>query len=149
MEVIVMKIVMKEGSAVVAGLIGSGIGPLAGDGLDEAFGLAIGLWAIRSGEAVFEAELLAGLGEEFGAIGGAAVGEEALDADAMSLVKVDGLLEGSQDAGSLFVGQESGEGEAGMIVDGDVKRLGAGAWIAVGAVAGGADAGACEAARAS
>ena len=55
MEVIVMKIVMKEGSTVVAGLIRSGISPLAGDGLDEALGLAIGLRAIGFGEAVFDA----------------------------------------------------------------------------------------------
>jgi len=37
MEVIVMKVVRKEGSAVVTGVVGPGIGPLAGDGLDEAF----------------------------------------------------------------------------------------------------------------
>ncbi len=54
-EVIVMKVMREEGSAVVAGVIGTGVGPLAGDGLDEAFGLAIGLRAVRSGEAVFDA----------------------------------------------------------------------------------------------
>ena len=35
-------------------LIGASISPLAGDGLDEAFGLAIGLWAVRFGKGVFE-----------------------------------------------------------------------------------------------
>src|SRR5204863_5885393 len=94
-----------------------------------------------------EAELLAGGGEEFGAIGRAAVGEEALDLDAVAGVKGDGLAEGVEDAGGLFVGEEAGEGEAGVIVDGDVEALGAGAGVAVGAVAGGADAGACEAAQ--
>ena len=131
----------------VTGVIGAGLGPFAGDGLDEALGLAIGLGAVRSGEAVFDAELEAGVGEEFGAIGGAAVGEEALDLDAMSFVEADGLLEGREDAGSLFVWEERGESEAGVIVDGDVEALDAGAWIAVGAVAGGADAGPCEAAQ--
>jgi len=41
---------------------------------------------------------------------------------------------------------ERGESEAAVIVDGDVEALDAGAWIALRAVAGGADAGACEAA---
>ena len=56
MEVIVMKIVMEEGSAVVAGLIRSSIGPLASDGLDEAFSLAIGLRSVRFGKVMLEAE---------------------------------------------------------------------------------------------
>ena len=55
MEVIVMKVVGKEAGAMVAGVIRACVGPLAGDGLDEAFGLAIGLGAVGSGEAVFEA----------------------------------------------------------------------------------------------
>ena len=131
----------------VTGVIGAGIGPFAGDSLDEALGLAIGLGAAGSGEAVFDAELEAGGGEEFGAVGGAAVGEDALDVDAMSFVEADGLLEGREDAGSLFVREERGEGEAGVIVDGDVEAPDAGAWIAVGAVAGGANAGPCEAAE--
>ena len=41
-----MKVVGKEGSSVVAGVIRTGVGPLASDGLDEAFGLAVGLRAI-------------------------------------------------------------------------------------------------------
>lgn len=47
-----MKVVGKEGSTVVAGAIGTGIGPLAGKGLDEAFGFAIGLRSVRLGEEV-------------------------------------------------------------------------------------------------
>jgi hypothetical protein len=146
-EVIVMKIKREEGSAVVAGVIRAGVGPLAGDSLDEALGLAVGLRAIGFGEEVTEAELLAGGGEELGAIGGAAIGEDALDFDAVSGVAADGLVESREDAGSLFVGQESGEGEAGMIVDGDVEALDAGARIAHGAITGGPDARAREAAQ--
>src|SRR5205085_613892 len=55
MEVIVMKVGGKEGSSVGAGVIRTGIGPLAGDDLDEAFGLAVGLRAIGFGEEMFEA----------------------------------------------------------------------------------------------
>jgi len=54
-EVIVVKVVREEGGAVVAGVIRAGIGPFAGEGLDEAFGLAVGLRAVGSGEAVFDA----------------------------------------------------------------------------------------------
>ena len=74
MEVIVMKVVGKEGSSMGTGVIRTSIGPLAGDGLDEAFGLAVGLRAIGFGEEVSEAEFMAGGSEEFGAIGGAAIG---------------------------------------------------------------------------
>ena len=137
MEVIVMKVKRKEGSAVVTGVIRACVGPFAGDGLDEAFGLAVGLGTIGFGEAVFEAELLAGGGEELGAISGAAVGEDTLDGDAMVVVKGDGLVEGGEDAGSFFVWEEGGEGETGMVVDGNVKRLDAGTWVALGFVAGG------------
>src|SRR5205809_929731 len=146
MEVIVMKIVMKEGSAVVTGLIRPGIGPLASDGLDEALGFAVGLGAIGSGEAVFDAQFLASGGEEFGAISRTAIGQHALDEDAVVLVEADSLLESVEDAGDFLVGTETGESEARVIVDGDVQRFEAGAWIAKGAIAGGADAGACEAA---
>ena len=52
----------------VAGTVAAGIGPLAERGLDEAFGLAVGLGAIRAGEAVRDAEVAAGVGEGVRAI---------------------------------------------------------------------------------
>ena len=64
-EVVVVEEERKEGCAMIGGVIGAGIGPLAGEGLDEALGLAIGLRTIGPGEAVANAELLAGGGEEF------------------------------------------------------------------------------------
>ena len=65
MIVIVAEEVRKERGALVAGAVGASIGPLAGDGLDEALGLAVGLGAIGTSEAVFDAMLEAGRGEEF------------------------------------------------------------------------------------
>ena len=111
----------EEGGAVEAGVIRTGVGPFAGDGLDEAFGLAVGLGAVGTGEDVFEAEVLAGGGKELGAISGAAVGEDAEDGDAMVLVKGDGLVEGGEDAGSFFIWEEGGESEAAVVIDGDVE----------------------------
>jgi len=131
----------------VAGLVRSGVGPFTGDGLDEALGLTVGLGAVGAGEAVFDAESLAGGGKEFGAIGGAAIGEKALDANTVGSVKGDGLAEGIESTGDLFVGKQAGESEAGVIVDGDVQGLDPGAWVAHGAIAGGAHARSCETAQ--
>ena len=70
-----------------------------------------------------------------------------MDEDAVIFVKGDGLMEGGEDAGSFFIGKKAGKSEAGMIIDGDVEGLDAGAWIALGTVAGGADPGLVKAAK--
>ena len=90
---------------------------------------------------------MAGSSKEFGAVGGAAIGEEALDFDAMVFVEAESLIESDEDAGQFFVWKETGEGEAGMVVDGDVETFDTGAWVAEGAIPGGADAGEMEAAK--
>ena len=112
MEIIVMEVEREEACAVITGVVGTSVSPLASDGLDETLGLAVGLGAIRSGEAMLDAELLAGGGEELGAISGAAVGEDALNEDAVILVKGDGLVESGEDAGSFFIWKEGGESQA-------------------------------------
>jgi len=146
-EVIVVEVEWEAGGAVVTGVVGAGVGPFAGEGLDEAFGLAVGLGAIGFGEEMLETELEAGGGKEFGAVGGAAIGEDGLDGDAVGLVKVEGLMEGGEDAGDFFIGKEGGKSEAGMVIDGDVEGFNACTWVAVGTVAGGADAGVEKAAK--
>jgi hypothetical protein len=90
---------------------------------------------------MLKAQLVAGLGEEFGAISRAAVGEDALDVDAVSLVEGDGLVESGEHTGSFFIREEGGESQAGMIINGDVKGLDTCARITMGTVAGGANAG--------
>lgn len=146
-EVIVMKVGGKKGSAMIAGAISAGVRPFASDGLDKAFGFTIGLRSVRFGEGVFEAELLTSMGEEFRAISGTAIGEHPLDGDTPGIVEVDGLVESSQSAGDLFIGMKRGESQSTMIIDGDVETFDAGAWIADGAIAGGAHSGAREAAQ--
>ena len=147
MEIVVMEVEREERGAVVTGVVRASIGPFAGDGLDEAFGLTIGLGSVGTSEAMLEAELVTGLSKEFGAVGRAAVGEDALDEDAMSLVKGDGLMESGEDAGSFFIREEGGKSQAGMIINGDVEGLDPGAGIAMGTIAGGADAGVMKAAK--
>jgi len=140
MEVVVMKVLGKEGSSVGTRVIGTSISPLAGDGLDEAFGLAVCLRAIGFGEEMGETKFMAGGGEELGAIGGAAIGEELLDGEAVSGVEAKGQVQSVEDALGAFVREETGEGEAGVIIDGDVEAFDAGAWIAEGTITGGAHA---------
>ena len=114
----------------------------------NAFSLAIGLRAVRFGEEVFEAELVAGSSEEFGAVSGATIGQDALDGDAVGGVEGEGLLKRIEDTGSFFIWEERGEGETGVVVDGDVKRLSTPEpGDAMGAVAGGADPGLFKAAE--
>jgi len=96
---------------------------------------------------MLQAQLAAGLGKEFGAISGTAVGEDALDGDAMSFVEVDGQVESGQDAVDFFIGKQRGKSEARLLIDGDVEGLDAVAGITMGTIAGGADAGLVKAAK--
>ena len=61
---------------------------------------------------MFDAEVAAGGGKVFGAVGRAAIGQNALDFDVVQSVKVDGLTEGIEDAEDLFVREQTGKGEA-------------------------------------
>jgi hypothetical protein len=91
--------------------------------LDEALGLAVGLWGIGFGEAMLEAEGGDGVAHGVGAVAGAIVGVEALGFDAELLEESEGgVKEGDGAAGGL-IGKELGEGNAGVIVDGDVEEL--------------------------
>jgi hypothetical protein len=102
------------------------VGPLAQGGLDEAFGLAVGARSVRAGEAVLDAELEAGSAEVSGAIARTVVGEQAADGDAVLGIEGDGGAQEGDGGFGLLVGQHAGEGEAGVIVDGDVQGLPAG-----------------------
>ena len=64
MEVIVVQEARKIGGALARVSVGASVGPLASDGLDEAFGLAVGLRSVGSGEEVAHAQLSTGMSEE-------------------------------------------------------------------------------------
>lgn len=130
-----------------AGTVEVSVGPLTREGLDEALSLTVGLGTIRAGEVVSDAELPAGCGEGFGAVTRTVIGHEAGEFDAVQGVEGDDLHEGGDDAGDFLVGMDAGEAEAGVIIDGDVERLSAGAFVAVGAIAGAANAWSQEAAE--
>ena len=67
--VIVEKEVRKVGCTVNARLITTCVSPFTGDGLDEAFGFAVGLWTVRFGEEMLNAEFPTSGGEVLGAVG--------------------------------------------------------------------------------
>ena len=121
-----------------AGGVGFGVGPFFGEGLDEAFGFAVGLRAIGSGAFVLDAELEAFVGEGVGEVGGAVIGEDAFDVDTVCGVEGESLMEGADDAGDGLVVVDAGKAQSGVIVDGDVEGLVAGPFVAIGAVAGAA-----------
>ena len=102
------------------------VGPLAEGGLNEAFGLAVGAGSVGTSEAVLDAELEASGAEVAGTIAGAIVGEQAADGDAVLGVEGDGGVQEGNGGLALLVGQDAGEGDTGVIVDGDVESLPAG-----------------------
>ena len=108
-------------------LVEAGVGPLADGGLDEAFGLAIGAWGVDASAGVLELEIAAGLREQGGAEARAVVGHDAADRDAEVGEVGHGLAEEAAGGGRFFVRQQGGEGDAGVVVDGDIKKLPAGA----------------------
>jgi hypothetical protein len=147
MIVIVEEEVRQIGGALVTGAIRASIGPFASESLDEALGLAVGLGAIRLGEEMRQAEGAAGAGEVLGAIRRPPIGEQRADLNAVSAIELECLVEGLEDAGDAFIGKQTSESQARMIIDGDMEELEAGAGIADGAIAGGAYPGAAEAAE--
>ena len=82
MPVISMKPDGQLQAAVMRSRIGLGVGPLAKGRLDEALGLAIGLWSEGLGPHVFEAEIVTGLGEGASSVAGTVVGHDASHGDA-------------------------------------------------------------------
>jgi len=94
--------------------------------LNEAFGFAVGAGSVRASEVVTDAELKTSSAEVAAAIAGTVVGEQAANADAVLSVEGDGVAQESDGSCSGLVGEHAGEGEAGVVVDGDVEGLPAG-----------------------
>src|ERR1017187_10169912 len=104
-------------------LVETGVGPLANGSLDEAFGLAIGARSVNASAGVSEMQIATGLCKEGGAEARTVVGHDATDLDAQVGEVGHGLAEEVAGGGSFFIGQQGGEGDAGVVVDGDIKKL--------------------------
>ena len=90
MEVVVVKEEEEACGALVGMGVGVSVGPFAEGGLDEALGLAVGLWSVGPCEAVLEAEGGDGGAHGVSAVAGAIVGVEALGGDAVLLKESEG-----------------------------------------------------------
>jgi hypothetical protein len=123
-------IVKEEGEAVGAVSrrgIRVSVGPFAERGLNEALGLAVGFWRIRSSEAMFETE--GGDGQAHGAraVARAIVWIDALRKDAVAAEEGEWGMKESNGALGALVWEELCEREARMVIDGDVEILPTGA----------------------
>lgn len=118
-------VVVGPGGESVVALFGvrpvSAVGPLAHGGLNEAFGLAIGLRRVRACATVLKTHLAANLAKAVGAITAAVIGEQSADGDAMASKKVNGFLEKGDGGVGLLIGEDLGESHARVIVDGDMQ----------------------------
>ena len=103
--------------------VGVGISPLAQAGLNEALDLAVSLWRIGLGANVPETETLTGSAEGKGPVAGAVVGHHALDLDTELCVIGDCGPEEGCGTSLLLVGRDVGEGNAGVIVDTNMRVL--------------------------
>src|ERR1019366_538053 len=95
--------------------------------LDEALGLAVGLWGVGFGADMLEAHGLAGVAEGSGSIAGTVVGHDAGYGDGEAFVVGEGGLQEGDGAFFLLVGQDLAEGDARGVVDADVDELPSGA----------------------
>ncbi len=111
------------GSAFIGGVVGARISPLTQRSLNEALGLSIGLGRVGPGPYVFEAELLACLGEGLGTVAGAVVGHDTLDRDTQACIVGDRRLEKGHGAGLPLVLHHPAESDPGGVVDTDVDEL--------------------------
>src|SRR5829696_4528399 len=104
-------------------VVGLRVGPLAQACLDEALSLAIGLRGIGFGSDVLEAEPFACSAESKRFVAGAVVGHHALGLDAEAFVIGESGFQEASGAALLLVGHDFSEGDARVVVDGDMDEL--------------------------
>src|SRR5580700_4270804 len=85
--------------------------------------LPLVFWGVGPGADVLEAEPLAQPAEGEGLVAGAVVGHDALDFDAEAFVVGERRFEEGGGAALPLIGHDLGEGDAGVVVDGDMDEL--------------------------
>jgi len=107
-------------AAFAAGSVDRAVGPAVEQGADEALGFPVGLRSARPCAGVVDAEPSGGERVAGRTVGGAVVGEDALDLDAVAGKEDDGAVEKAGRGRGPFVGEDFGVGETAVVVDGDV-----------------------------
>src|SRR5690348_16496761 len=110
-------------SAVCAREVIAPIGPFAQHGLNEALGLAVGLWRPGFGAQVSQPQRLASVTEAVGEVAAAVVGKQTPDGNALLGEPGMGAAEKRNARSCGLVGQDLGIGEAGMIINGHVHEV--------------------------
>ena len=123
-------VVIEPGRQVSIALVGVvpvlGVNPLAQRGLDEAFGLAVGARGVGTRATVLESEARALVSKAVRAVAAAVVGQQRAHADAVLSVEGDRVVQEGERGLRRLVGPQLREGEARVVVDGDVQRLASG-----------------------
>ncbi len=127
MPVVLMEPAWQFDSALLRVVVSTSVGPFPQRGLDEAFGFAIGARGVGAGKTLANAQLLAEAAKVAGAVARTVIGEQAGDRDAEASIVVDGSLPESGRRRGFLVGLDLGEGDAGVVVNGDMHVLPAGA----------------------
>ena len=148
MDVVEVEIRGEPGLALRRGAIGEAVGPFAEKSLDDALDLAVGSGGVGFDAVVAETEMLAEVGETVGTVGGAVVGHDALDEDAVVAEPGESAAKEGGDVVGDLIGKDLGVGQTGGIVDRDVDELPALTGAASRAGAGNAMADTVEAAEA-
>jgi len=117
-------------------LVEASVGPFAQRGLDEAFGLAVGTRGVGARAEMADTELPTSVGELAGVVAGSVVGEDAANGEAQARVVAHGVVQEGDRAAGALVRMQGREGHAGVIIDGDVENLPAGAAGFVAGIAG-------------
>src|SRR5690625_3502968 len=102
--VVAMQPLRQRPGALFGALVGTGVGPFAQCGLDEALGLAVRLRCIGSGAYMSDCEAAAGFGEGSGLVAGSIVRHHPLNRDTKALVIGDSSLKESDGALLSFIG---------------------------------------------
>jgi hypothetical protein len=113
----------RVGGAAVRAAVRQGVGPLAQERLNEAFGLAVGLGRVRPGAEVAQAQQPAGLAQQARDVARAVVGHHALDPDALALEPAQRADQEAGDRLAPFVRQDLDVRQARGVVDRDVDEL--------------------------
>ena len=121
--VVVVKPRKKLVVALLGVLIGPGISPFAESSLDESFGFTVGARGIRAGEVMTQAEFNHGGMKSVGAIAVTIIGEQAADGNAQTGIIGDRSAQEGDSGSCREVGQDLGEGNAGVVIDSDMNVL--------------------------
>ena len=108
-------------------LIEPGVGPFADGGLDEAFGFAVGARGVEARAPGFDAQPAAVGGEATRTEARAVIGQHAAHGNAQAREEGHRLAQKFAGGQGFFVRQQGSEGDAGVIVDSDIKKFPTGA----------------------